>query len=114
MWNFMQVELSPKDMLARPMIGPGELTREAAHAEIQGILDRAAADSPAFRETARLWKAGAKDDTVYGGPFVWTIYEHPEGEDPRRAALAWLEDFANIMREAGMTNIQVAAMPPSR
>lgn len=101
----MQVELVAEDLLVRPMIGPGGLTRKQAHAEIQGLLDRA----PALAETAAIWQAGAKDDTVYLGPFTWTIYEY-DGDDPRRGAIVWLDDYAEIVRGAGV-DVQVAQLP---
>ncbi len=105
-WNFMQVELVPADLQVRPMIGPGELTRERAHTEIQGLLDR----MPQLAETAAIWRRGAEDDTVYYGPFVWTIYQHEAGEDSRKAALVWLEDFAATMRTTGL-DVGVARFP---
>ncbi|WP_213451604.1 hypothetical protein, partial [Rhizomonospora bruguierae] len=105
----MQVEVSADDLLIRPMIGPGGLTRDEAHAEIQSLLDRSvAAGLPG--EVARTWRRGAKDDTVYAGLLTWTIYEHPDGEDPRRAALAWLEGYAEAMRGMGL-DVQVARLP---
>jgi hypothetical protein len=102
----MQVELVPEDCQIRPLIGPGGLTREQAAAEIQSILD----GHPVLAEIAATWRGGATDDTVYAGPFTWTIYEHPDGEDPRRGALVWLEDYAQIMRTAGL-DAQVAHLP---
>lgn len=105
-WNFMQVELRPADMLLTSMVGPGGLSRVEAHAEIRGLLDR----HPALAATAAIWRQGAVDDTVYAGPFTWVIYEHDQGEDPRRAALVWLEDFASTMRAAGL-DVTVAALP---
>jgi hypothetical protein len=106
-WNFMQTELIPDDRLVRPMIGPGGLTREAAHAEVQALLDRV---GPVLAPVAAAWRRGAKDDVVFAGPFAWTIYEHPEEEDPRAAALVWLEDYAATMRRAGL-DVQVAQLP---
>jgi hypothetical protein len=103
----MQVEIVPADMQARPMIGPGGLSRDQAHAEIQSILDR----TPELATVAAIWRRGAKDDTVALGLFTWTLYEHPEGEDPRRAAMVWLEDSAQTMRDAGAVNIGVAKLP---
>ncbi|GGM27308.1 hypothetical protein GCM10011608_10090 [Micromonospora sonchi] len=105
-WNFMQVEIAAADALIKPMIGPGELDRTQVHAEIQSILDRA----PQLASVAATWRRGAKDDTVYAGPLIWTIYEHPAGEDPRRAALVWLEDLAATMRGAGV-DVQIARLP---
>ncbi len=105
-WNFMQVEMVPADAMARPTIGSGGLTRAEAHAEVQSILDRL----PTLAGTADAWRRGAKDDTVYAGRLIWTIYEHPEGDDPRRAALVWLEDLAQTMRGAGV-DVGVARFP---
>lgn len=115
-WNFMQLQLVADDMMIRPLIGPGGLTRDEAHAEIQSILDRAGLLDPSIAELARTWRRGAKDDTVYGGGglLTWTIYEHVDGDDPRRAALEWLEDFARTMRSAGLTDVQVARFPDQR
>lgn len=110
-WNFMLVELVPADLMIKPLIGEGGLAREDAVAEVQAQLDSAAAKSPALRQIAEKWRKGAADDTVYAGHLTWTIYEHPEDEDPRVAALAWLEDFAATMRSAGLTNVQVATLP---
>lgn len=109
-WNFMQIELVPADAQMRPLIGPGSLERPAALAEVQSLLDRAGALSTEIRQLAEVWRRGAKDDTVFGGMFIWTVYEHPAGEDPRKAALAWMEDFAATMRTAGVP-VQVPKMP---
>lgn len=105
-WNFLVVEIVPDDRLLRPTIGHGDLTRDEAHHEIQAGLDRV----PAFNAVAALWRRGAQDDTVYWGPYSWAIYEHPAGQDPRLAALAWLEDLAVTMRAAGV-DVQVPQQP---
>jgi hypothetical protein len=105
-WNFMQTELIPDDRIIQPLIGPGGLTRAQARAEILAILERGAVFNPRLASVASTWRGGAKDDTVYLGPFTWTIYEH---SDPRVGALEWLEDYAAIMRQAGAINIEVAA-----
>ena len=82
------------------------MTREQAHTEVQNLLDRL----PNLATTAATWRRGAKDDTVFAGPLVWCIYEHPAGEDPRRSAQAWLDDFAATMRTAGL-DVQIAKLP---
>lgn len=105
----MQAEMFPADHQLRPMIGPGGLTWEQAHGEIQGLLD---GGGTKLATAAATWRAGAKDDTVHHGPLIWCIYEHQDGEDPRIAARLWLEDLAQIMREAG-ADVQVAK-PPGR
>lgn len=110
-WNFMQVELVPDDRLIKPMIGQGGLSREQAHAGVQSILDRGAeANAAVFSGAAATWRRGAKDDTVMAGPFVWTIYAYAAGEDPRRSAIAWLDDFAATMRTTGL-DVQVGQLP---
>lgn len=110
-WNFMQLQIVVAEMLIKPMIGPGGLTRGQAHTEIQDLLDQAATLSPGLAEIAATWRRGAADDTVYAGLLTWTIYEHVDGDDPRRAALEWLEDYAGTMRAAGLTNITIARLP---
>lgn len=105
-WNVMQVELMPEDLRIDSMVGPGGFTREQALAEVQGLLDRL----PALAETAAIWRRGAKDDTVHHALFCWTIYEYPDGADPRRAALEWLEGYAAIMRNAGL-DVQGPKLP---
>lgn len=42
------------------------------------------------------------------GSRVWTIYEYDD--DPRAAALAWLEDALRSFRDAGV-RIRVANLP---
>lgn len=103
-WNYMQAEIVPADRLIRPTIGPGDLSRDRAHQEIQNILDGGGA---ALASVSAAWKRGAQDDTVFTGPFVWTIYEHDDGADPCLTALEWLEDFAATMRSTGL-DVQVA------
>lgn len=115
-WNWMLTEYQPADRTARPMIGPGGYTRDQAHAEVQATLDRLAATNATgaavFGQLAETWRAGAREDTVYAELFCWTIYEYPAGEDPRRAAVAWLEDFAERMLATGLVDeITVAQLP---
>lgn len=105
-WNFMLIELVADDQLIHPMIGPGELTHHQAHTEIQTLLDA----HPDLAAAAAIWRRGAEDDTVYQGPFICVLYQHPTGQDPRRGAMDWLEDLAATMRTTGL-DIQVAAFP---
>lgn len=105
-WNWMQAKVVADDRTLRPMIGPGGLSREEAHREIQQILDQAGAP---LASIAERWRRGAADDTVFAGLLTWCIYGHPDGEDPRVAALAWLEDYAQTMRSTGL-DVQVARL----
>ena len=98
-WNFLQLEVIPADALVRPMIGPGGLTRAEAHAEILSILTRLAAVQPAAQKLVTQWRAGAKDDTVFAGPFTWAIYEH---DDPMVGAKEWIDGYIAILRGAGV------------
>ncbi len=100
-WNTLQTEIVPDDLLIKPLVGSGGMTREQAHAEIQGLLDR----SPDLASLAATWRAGAKDDTVFGGLFAWTIYEY--SDDIERGAAVWLDEYATTMRGAGL-DVQVA------
>jgi hypothetical protein len=54
-------------------------------------------------------RRGAKDDTVFAGPFTWALYEY-DGPDPRRGAMEWIEDYAETMRAAGL-NVSVPRIP---
>lgn len=106
----MQCEIIPEDRLIQPLCGEGGLTRDQARAEVQSILDRSAALSPEFEQVAQRWRGGGvKDDTLYLGPFIWTIYEHDPGE-PLVAAQAWMEDMAATMRTTGI-DVQVGQFP---
>lgn len=100
-WAHMQIEVAPDDLLIRPMVGPGGLPRAQALAEVQSILDQAAKLRPEIARVAEIWRRGAQDDTVYAGTLTWTIIEH-DGVDPMPAARAWLEDYARILRSAGL------------
>lgn len=109
MWNFMQVQLSRWANAAEPMIGPGGMSRQAALTEVQQLLDRAATEHPDLASAAQIWRAGAKDDMVFSGSFIWCIYEHPAGEDPTYAAMAWLDDLS--MRGTGRPGVWRADAP---
>jgi hypothetical protein len=105
----MQTELIPDDLLIRPMVGEEiGLDYDQARAKVQDLLDRA----PQLAPVAAAWRKGPKDDTVYAGPFTWTVFAY-EGDDPRSAALAWLEDYAATIRAAGV-DVQVAGWPGRR
>lgn len=99
-WNYLQVEIRLDDRLLVPQIGPGGLTRAQAHAVVQATLD--AIGLP----IAATWRRGARDDTVYHGLFAWAIYE---ADDPTVGAHAWLADFAQRLRAAGM-HVGIAAL----
>ncbi|MBE9500754.1 hypothetical protein IHE61_31115 [Streptomyces sp. GKU 257-1] len=105
-WNFMHIELTDTGRI-EPLIGPGDLTRTAAHAAVQDLLDRGPSDLAPIADT---WRQGAKDDTVHAGRFVWTIYQH-DGEDPTSAAVAWLEDFVRRINNARPTAQQPHSGP---
>jgi hypothetical protein len=105
----MQIELVPDDLAIRPMLGPAVDTRAEALAAVQQLLDQA---GPALAVTTAAWRDGAKDDTVYAGPFIWTIIEHDAGPAAQMAAaLAWADDFAATIRTTG---IDVQVMRPAR
>lgn len=110
MWNFMQLEIVPADRLIKPVTGLGGLTREQALAEVQALLDRSARElAGPFVQLAAKWRAGAKDDTIFYGPFTWTIYEH-DGGKWREGAMEWLEDYAATIRAAGI-DVQTPRLP---
>lgn len=98
-WNHLQIEIDPSAGLISPLYGPGGYTRTQALAEVQSQLDRAATqfpDMPLFADSAATWRRGAKDDTVFAGPFAWAVYEYPDGQDPQVGAMEWVADFARL------------------
>jgi hypothetical protein len=98
MWNTLNVDISLDDMLARPVLGPGGLTRDEAHAEVQNILDA----DPRLSDAAEQWRMDAPRVRV--GSMVWTIYEYQD--DLRAAALALINALLEGFRGAGV-NIRV-------
>jgi hypothetical protein len=44
------------------------------------------------------WDAGAQDDTVYAGSFIWAIYE---AADAQAGARAWVDDLVGSLRRSG-------------
>lgn len=111
----MHVELPIRGGKVEPRMGDGGLTRADAHRKVLELLEHVAElRNPAWprfeSEVLGPWRRGAADDTVMAFPFIWTIYEYPEGEDPRKAAVVWLEDLAVTMRAAG-TDIEVEKFP---
>lgn len=109
-WNYGMVEIRLDDMFVQPTYGPGDLTRDQARAEIAGLLDRVAHDTPAAQQLVQAWQQGA--DTVFLGPFTWLIYEHHPGE-PRAGMVAWLDDWISRM-PADVQRLINRAQPRSR
>ncbi|MEU8001611.1 hypothetical protein AB0B66_10660 [Catellatospora sp. NPDC049111] len=103
-WHFMQAEITPP--AATSMIGQGSMPRDQAHTEVQSLLDRL----PETAETAAAWRWEAKNHTIYLGPFIRALFEHPENEDPQVGAQAWLDDFFRSVRATG-AQIEVAWEP---
>jgi hypothetical protein len=90
----MQVEIVQDGRRLLPIIGPGHLSRAEAHAAIQSLLDRLG------YSVADAWRAGARDDTAFVGQYLWTIYEHPDGDDTA-AAMEWCSDLAAALKRPG-------------
>ncbi|MEV4087451.1 hypothetical protein AB0J43_45045 [Nonomuraea fuscirosea] len=115
MWNYLQLMFGDSPRI-EPMIGTGGMTRQEAHAKVQDLLNEMAAQAPVyFAAAVESWQRGAQDDTVHvqlpKGMVLWALYEYPEGQPPERAAMEWIDDFADIMRQGGAQNIVVAKFP---
>lgn len=83
-WNYMRVE-SLSTGAVRVHIGPGGLSREQAHAGVEGLLVHA--ELPAL---AAQWRAGSLGGVVRHERLVWCVYQHAAG-DEESAALAEAE-----------------------
>jgi hypothetical protein len=102
-WNYLQVEISG-DVLF-PTVGPGELTRAEAHAFVRTFLVRYAEVAPFVRDLVDAWDAGAQDDTVYAGTYLWTIYE---SDDVDAGAREWVDDLVRTLRASGSKKLRAA------
>lgn len=68
-WHYLMLELLPDDGLVRPMLSAERnLDRQAAHGQVQELLDEFAGHSRELAAVARTWRRGAKDDVVFHGP----------------------------------------------
>lgn len=102
-WAHMQIQIDGGMLL--PMVSEGGMTRDAARGEVQRQLDAMAAVLPEAVRIATMWREDrAKDDTVRVGPFMWTLL-HAERGHAVEAATEWLDDFASIMEQAGVSVI---------
>ena len=96
MWNYLQVETAGR--LLFPTVGPGGLTREQAHRRIRALLVLHAERAPFAEPLVSAWDAGAADDTVFAGAYLWAIYE---ADDPAAGAREWVDDLARSLSRPG-------------
>lgn len=105
-WHYAMLEQHAEDMILRPIIGPEDpaelLTYEQAHREVQQLLDGLAAQDQRVRDLAEQWRAGAKDDTVYIGPRILTLYECPD-DDCAAGYQTFVNEWQQILRQSGLT-----------
>lgn len=95
-WNYLQIETIGR--MLYPTLGPGGLTRQQAHARIRALLVLHAESVSYAGALVDAWDAGADDDTVYAGTFLWTIYE---SDDHTAGAREWIDDLAANLRRSG-------------
>lgn len=95
-WNYLQVETNGTTL--HPTVGPGGLSRAAAHARVRTFLSLHAETMPGAAVLIDAWDAGAPDDTVYVGTLLWCIYE---SDDPSAGARVWVDDLAGRLRGTG-------------
>ena len=93
-WNWMMISFQADTNRGTPQIGPGDLSHGDAREAIQQVL------STSGFPIAEVWRRGAKDNTVWVGDLVFTIYSHEPGRS-FYAACDWLRDFASIAKSAG-------------
>lgn len=80
------------------MMGPGGLSRAAAHAKVHVLLERFVEVAPYAERIIEMWNSNPRDDTVYVEQYTWAIYE---AEDARAGARVWVEDLALRLRDSG-------------
>ena len=95
-WNYLQVEVAGRRL--HPVIGPGGLTRQEAHARVRSLLERFVEFAAYADGIVEEWDAGARDDTAYAGSLLWAIYE---SDDFVEGAHAWVDDLARTLRRSG-------------
>jgi hypothetical protein len=95
-WNYLQIET--EGTLLRPTVGPGGMSRAAAHARVRVFLSLHAERVPDTAVLLDAWDAGVPDDTVYVGSLLWCIYE---ADDPATGAREWVDDLAASLRRTG-------------
>lgn len=95
-WNYLQVETA--GALLHPIFGPGGMSRAQAHARVRALIALHAESTPGAAVLLEAWDAGAPDDTVYVGPYLWSIYE---ADDAAAGGREWVEDLATTLRGSG-------------
>lgn len=103
-WHYAMLELIADDLLIRPTINPDvDLSRADAHSEVGRLLARIPGASP----LVQAWARGAKDDTVFMGPFTFTIFEC---DDCSVSVASFLDGHVATLRAAGV-QVQIAQPP---
>lgn len=104
-WHYAILEHAPEDQLVYPLIGPDDpelrLTYAQAHAEVAQLLDRLAQQDQQVQTLVDQWARGARDDTVYIGPRILTLYSCPDG-DCAAGYQAWVAEWSQILEAAGL------------
>jgi hypothetical protein len=95
-WNWMQVETAGS--VLHPTIGPGGLDRDDAKAFIRRLLVLEAERTSWAAGLVDAWDAGARDDTVYAGRYLWCIYA---SDDPAAGARVWVDDLVETLTRSG-------------
>ena len=110
-WHYAQLELQEQSGMIQPFLSPPAGDHDAAHAEIQGLLDRMARElnHPDFAKLGRIWKRGAEDDTVIWGSYIWTLYDC--AGDCRASAEALLQEWAELIGRNGV-QVYIPPLPP--
>jgi hypothetical protein len=101
-WNYLQVEIVGDRLF--PTVGPGDFSRAEAHAFVRTFLVRHAEVATYARDMVDAWDAGAQDDTVYAGAFLWAIYE---ADDADAGAREWVDDLVQTLRRSGSKKLRV-------
>lgn len=110
-WHGATLQVVPADRRVDSTLTPPLPDRGRAYAEMQRLLDRLAAEQPALGRLAELWRAGARQDWAYAGLLSVTIFVCRQV--CAAGVQAFLDDYADELRRAGMRRVSVVQVPAS-
>ena len=109
-WNWIHLDVRPVEADIIPTYGPGGMSREEAHAQVQKKLDQRSAFERKWAEMSAVWKRGAQDDRVHSDTHTFAIFEYPTGGDFVTASQEIVQD--HVTRIHKYTGHKLPVIPP--